>query len=224
MLTLQWGAGFAAETASVTGWVDLLADEDDMEYVIYQSESSALRRTIELFVRNSDGTGADADGAAVKLSWSGLQSDLTTPGETTATNSLVRVAGGLHTLEIDTGELAVTVGKIRARLPAATYLEATARVEVTADSPYTPGLTVADVQSGAEDAVDSKGVALTSDVASAQSAIQSDIADVQTAADAILVDTGTSGVLVDDSTPVEVNVKKINDVTLTGDGSATPFI
>lgn len=33
----------------------------------------------------------------------------------------------------------------------------------------------------------------------------------------------TAAVNVDDSTPVEVNVKQINDVTITGDGSATPF-
>lgn len=33
----------------------------------------------------------------------------------------------------------------------------------------------------------------------------------------------TAAVTVDDTTPVEVNVKKINDVTIVGDGSGTPF-
>jgi hypothetical protein len=33
----------------------------------------------------------------------------------------------------------------------------------------------------------------------------------------------TAAVTVDDTTPVEVNVKQINDVAITGDGSTTPF-
>jgi hypothetical protein len=33
----------------------------------------------------------------------------------------------------------------------------------------------------------------------------------------------TAAVTVDDTTPVEVNVKQVNDVALTGDGSATPW-
>lgn len=58
----------------------------------------------------------------------------------------------------------------------------------------------------------------------AGASVSADVAAVKVDTAAILVDTGTSGVVVDDSTPIEANVKAINDVALTGDGtSGTPW-
>lgn len=57
----------------------------------------------------------------------------------------------------------------------------------------------------------------------AGASVSADIAAVKSDSAAILDDTGTSGVKVDDTTPIEVNIVKVNDVALVGDGNGTPW-
>lgn len=60
-------------------------------------------------------------------------------------------------------------------------------------------------------------------VAGLIAAVDAKIDTIDTNVDAILDDTGTSGVKVDDSTPIEANIKQINDVPVAGDGDGTPW-
>lgn len=57
----------------------------------------------------------------------------------------------------------------------------------------------------------------------AGASVSADVAAVKVDTAAILVDTGTSGVVVDDSTPILVDVRKINNAAVNGDGSGTPW-
>lgn len=54
-------------------------------------------------------------------------------------------------------------------------------------------------------------------------AVDAKIDTIDGIVDDILDDTGTSGVLVNDTTPIEVNIVEVNDVALVGDGSGTPW-
>lgn len=93
-------------------------------------------------------------------------------------------------------------------------------------TPGTLGAAIADIDTATGNTDDAVGAmdVVVGGIAADLATVEGKIDTIDGIVDDILEDTGTTGVKVDDSTPIESNVKAINDVTLEGDGTTgTPW-
>lgn len=93
-------------------------------------------------------------------------------------------------------------------------------------TPGTLGAAIADIDTATGNTDDAVGAmdVVVGGIAADLATVDGKIDTIDGKVDDILEDTGTTGVKVDDSTPIEANVKAINDVTLEGDGTTgTPW-